>query len=38
MSSVFKKSLKGIDEVAFKTNGLPLRLVSYLLAVEIPTS
>jgi hypothetical protein len=34
MSSVFKKSLKGIDEVAFKTNGLPLRLVSYLLAVD----
>jgi hypothetical protein len=34
MSSVYKKSLKGIDEVAFKTNGLPLRLTSYLLAVD----
>ena len=34
MSIVFKKSLKGIDEIAFKTNGLPLRLVSYFLAVD----
>jgi hypothetical protein len=34
MGHVYKKSLKGIDEVAFKTNGLPLRLASYLLAVD----
>ncbi len=34
MAHVYKKSLKGIDEVAFKTNGLPLRLASYLLAVD----
>ena len=34
MSVIFRKSLKGIDEVAFKSGGLPLRLVSYLLAVD----
>ena len=34
MSTIYRKSLKGIDEVAFKSSGLPLRLVSYLLAVD----
>jgi hypothetical protein len=34
MSIIYRKSLKGIDEVAFKSGGLPLRLVSYLLAVD----
>lgn len=34
MSVIYRKSLKGIDEVAFKSSGLPLRLVSYLLAVD----
>ena len=34
MSIIYRKSLKGIDEVAFKSSGLPLRLVSYLLAVD----
>lgn len=34
MSVIYRKSLKGIDEVAFKSTGLPLRLASYLLAVD----
>lgn len=34
MSIIYRKSLKGIDEVAFKSTGLPLRLSSYLLAVD----
>ena len=34
MSTIYRKSLKGIDEVAFKSAGLPLRLVSYLLVVD----
>ncbi len=34
MSLIYRKSLKGIDEVAFKSTGLPLRLASYLLAVD----
>lgn len=34
MAIVYRKSLRGIDEVAFKSGGLPLRLVSYLLAVD----
>jgi hypothetical protein len=34
MATIYRKSLKGIDEVAFKSGGLPLRLVSYLLAVD----
>jgi hypothetical protein len=34
LSSIYRKTLKGIDEVAFKSTGLPLRLVSYLLAVD----
>ena len=34
MSTIYRQSLKGIDEVAFKSTGLPLRLVSYLLVVD----
>lgn len=34
MSVIYRQSLKGIDEVAFKSSGLPLRLVSYLLVVD----
>ena len=34
MSIIYRKSLKGIDEVAFKSGGLPMRLSSYLLAVD----
>jgi len=34
MSHIYRQSLKGIDEVAFKSSGLPLRLVSYLLVVD----
>lgn len=34
MSIIYRKSLKGIDEVAFKSSGLPMRLSSYLLAVD----
>lgn len=34
MSIVYRQSLKGIDEIAFKSGGLPLRLVSYLLIVD----
>ena len=34
MSIIYRKSLKGIDEVAFKSTGLPMRLSSYLLAVD----
>ena len=34
MSIVYRKSLKGIDEVAFKSGGLPMRMASYLLAVD----
>ena len=29
MSIIYRKSLKGIDEVAFKSSGLPMRLSSY---------
>lgn len=34
MSIVYRKSLKGIDEVAFKSTGLPMRMASYLLVVD----
>ncbi len=34
MSVIFRKSFKGIDEVAFKTTGLPMRMMSYLLVVD----
>jgi hypothetical protein len=34
MSIIYRKSFKGIDEVAFKTSGLPLRMMSYLVAVD----
>jgi hypothetical protein len=34
MSNVYRKSFKGIDEVAFKTAGLPMRMMSYLLVVD----
>lgn len=34
MPTVYRKSLKGIDEIAFKSGNLPLRLTSYLLAVD----
>ncbi len=34
MSTVYRKSLKGIDELATKSGALPLRLTSYLLAVD----
>ncbi len=34
MSNIYRKSFKGIDEVAFKTTGLPLRMMSYLLVVD----
>jgi hypothetical protein len=38
MGTIYRKSLKGIDELAFKTNGLPMRLMSYLMAVDGETS
>jgi hypothetical protein len=34
MGIIYRKSLKGIDELAFKTTGLPMRLVSYLSVVN----
>jgi hypothetical protein len=34
MSIIYRKSLKGIDEIAFKSTGLPLRMMSYLLVVD----
>ena len=34
MSTIYRQSLKGIDEIAFKSGALPLRLVSYLLVVD----
>lgn len=34
MSAIYRKSFKGIDEVAFKTNGLPMRMMSYLVVVD----
>jgi hypothetical protein len=34
MSVIYRKSFKGIDEVAFKTTGLPMRMMSYLLVVD----
>jgi hypothetical protein len=34
MSIIYRKSFKGIDEVAFKTGGLPMRMMSYLLVVD----
>jgi hypothetical protein len=34
MATVYRKSMKGIDEIAFKTAGLPMRLVSYLAIVD----
>ena len=34
MSAIYRKSFKGLDEVAFKTNGLPMRMMSYLLVVD----
>jgi hypothetical protein len=38
MSTVYRKSLKGIDELAFRSGTLSLRLTSYLLAVDGMTS
>ena len=38
MGVIYRKSLKGIDELAFKTNGLPMRLMSYLMAVDGTTN
>jgi hypothetical protein len=34
MSIIYRKSLKGIDELAFKTSGLPMRLMSYLTVID----
>jgi hypothetical protein len=34
MQAVYRKSLKGIDELAFSTGQLTLRRASYLLAVD----
>ncbi len=34
MSAIYRKSFKGIDEVAFKSNGLPMRMMSYLVVVD----
>lgn len=34
MSTIYRQSLKGIDEIAFKSGALPLRLMSYLLVVD----
>ena len=34
MSVIYRKSVKGVEEVAFKSFGLPMRLTSYLLAVD----
>jgi hypothetical protein len=34
VSTIYRKTFKGIDEVAFKTTGLPLRMMSYLIAVD----
>lgn len=34
MSTVYRKTLKGIEEVAFNGSGLPMRLVSYLVAID----
>jgi hypothetical protein len=34
MGIIYRKSLKGIDELAFKTSGLPMRLMSYLAVVD----
>jgi hypothetical protein len=34
MGTIYRKSLKGIDELAFKTSGLPMRLMSYLAVVD----
>jgi hypothetical protein len=34
MSMIYRQTLKGIDEVAFKSGNLPLRLMSYLLVVD----
>lgn len=38
MGMIYRKSMKGIDELAFKTNGLPMRMMSYLMAVDGETS
>lgn len=38
MGMIYRKSLKGIDELAFKTHGLPMRLMSYLMVVDGETS
>jgi hypothetical protein len=34
MATIYRKSLKGIDELAFNSGCLSLRLTSYLLAVD----
>jgi hypothetical protein len=34
MSTIYRKTVKGIDEAAFGGNGLPPRLVNYLLVVD----
>jgi hypothetical protein len=38
MGIIYRKSLKGIDEMAFKTHGLPMRMMSYLMAVDGETN
>ena len=38
MSAVYRKTLKGIDEAAFNSSGLPARLVNYLMVVDGKTS
>jgi hypothetical protein len=34
MNTLYRKSLKGIDELASKAGNIPLRLMSYLMAVD----
>lgn len=34
MSIIYRQTLKGIDELAFKSGNLPLRLTSYLLVID----
>lgn len=34
MSIIYRQTLKAIDEVAFKSGNLPLRLMSYLLVID----
>jgi hypothetical protein len=34
MATIYRKSLKGIDELASKAGNIPMRLLSYLVAVD----